>query len=88
MFPVLAAITIAEYALAEILVLEATKSLYSSVIEKEWALWGTFYWFAYGFAAILVPFMGFRWTDYWRRFPRSPSSNASVSNHSESITNA
>ncbi|MBU6239576.1 MAG: hypothetical protein KGQ51_17280 [Planctomycetes bacterium] len=88
MFPVLAAITIAEYALAEILVLEATKSLYSSVIEKEWALWGTFYWFAYGFAAILVPFMGFRWTDYWTRFPRSPSSNASVSNHSESITNA
>ena len=73
MFPVLAAITIAEYALAEILILEATKSLYSSVIEKEWALWGTFYWFAYGFAAILVPFMGFRWTDYWSHIPNPPS---------------
>jgi hypothetical protein len=78
MFPVLAAITIAEYALAEILVLEATKSLYSFVIEKEWALWGTFYWFAYGFAAILVPFMGFRWTDYWTRIPTPPDSTTKV----------
>lgn len=83
MFPVLAAITIAEYAFAEILVLEATKSLYRSVIEKEWALWGTFHWFAYGFSAILVPFMGFRWTDYWSRIPSPPSSN-----HSESTTKA
>lgn len=83
MFPVLAAITIAEYAFAEILVLEATKSLYRSVIEKEWALWGTFHWFAYGFSAILVLFMGFRWTDYWSRIPCPPSSN-----HSESTTKA
>lgn len=83
MFPILAAITIAEYALAEVFFLEATKSLYRSVIEKEWALWGTFYWFAYGFAAILVPFMGFRWTDYWTRIPNPP-----VLNHSESTTKA
>lgn len=74
MFPFFAALTIAEYALAEVLFLEATKSLYSTAIDKEWALWGTFSWFAYGFAAILVPFMGFRWTDYWTRFPSSPVS--------------
>jgi hypothetical protein len=88
MFPLLAAITIADYAVAEILLLEATKTLFSTAIQNEWALMGTLSWFAYGFAAILVPFMGFRWTDYWTRFPRSPSSNTSVPNHSESITNA
>ncbi|MFO0013172.1 MAG: hypothetical protein ACK553_10535 [Planctomycetota bacterium] len=82
-FPFLAAVTIAEYALAEILVLEATKSLYPSVIEKEWALWGTFCWFAYGFAAMLVPWMGFRWTDYWTRIPHPP-----IPNRSESTTKA
>jgi hypothetical protein len=83
MFPILAAITIAEYAVAEILFLEATKMLYSIAIQKEWALMGTLSWFAYGFAAILVLFMGFRWTDYWTRIPISPSSH-----HSESINTA
>lgn len=69
-FPLLAVLAIGAYAAAETLFDQAVyqeawlKRLYPP-IKKEWALLGTLSWFAYCFTAILVPWMGFRWTDYW-----------------------
>jgi hypothetical protein len=83
MFPVFGGITIASYALADVAFQGAVyqeawaRALYPTV-KKEWALLGTVSWFAYGFSAILIPWMGFRWTDYWTTDLRTTDDRAEI----------
>jgi hypothetical protein len=82
LFPALGGISIASYALAELAFQQAvyeeswSRALYPA-LKKEWALLGTVSWFAYGFSAILVLWMGFRWTDYWTKVPSVPQADTS-----------
>lgn len=74
LFPLLGGITIAWNALSDVVFWETVyqetwaRDLYAG-LKKDWALFGTASWFAYGFSAILIPWMGYRWTDYWSKYP-------------------
>ncbi len=70
MFPVLGAMVVAARAVSHAMVQAALDQAYwlkglTGGIHKDWTLLGSIEWVAYCFAAILVPWMGFRWTDYW-----------------------
>jgi hypothetical protein len=77
-FPVLGGVVVASYALAEwtvdwVRLQERWLKNILPVLKKEWALYGTTDWFAYCAGAILVPWMGYRWCDYWSPLTVQPS---------------
>jgi len=70
LFPFLGAMVVGVHAAAQVAMQFAAAQApwfqgFSGLLQKDWTLFGMMEWIAYGVAAMLVPWMGFRWIDYW-----------------------